>query len=170
MQKYREICCVNTSRSSQIFWKTLNWPKSAPIQLAKTVEKRTLLHDTWWHRTWQTERIISRVHLAWKWSIISTDRMDSWKHEDRSSAGCDCQLSSRTSRSWNHDRISFWLQDLHLVQAPQLLAAQTQIQISASSQCSFRNTWKWQRLSWVGFFLQMEVLALLMVTLLLDGV
>ena len=40
--------------------------------------KRTVLHDTWWHRTWQTERIMSRIHLASKWSIISSKRMDSW--------------------------------------------------------------------------------------------
>ena len=35
--------------------------------------KRSVLHDTWWHRTWQTERFMSRVHLASKWSIISSD-------------------------------------------------------------------------------------------------
>ena len=43
---------------------------------------------------------------------MSSERMDSWKHEDRSSSGCDCLLSSRTLRSWNHDRISIWRQNL----------------------------------------------------------
>ena len=78
--------------------------------------KRTVFHDTWRHRTWQTERILSRVHLASKWSIISSERMDPLKHEDRSSSGCNGQLSSRTLRSWNHDRILFWRQHLLLDQ------------------------------------------------------
>ena len=55
--------------------------------------KRTVLHDTWWHRTWQTEKIMSRVHLASKWG----------KHP---------ALSSWTLRSWNHERISIWRQNL----------------------------------------------------------
>ena len=40
---------------------------------AKTVEKTAGFHDTGWHRTWQTERSMSRVHPASKWSIISSE-------------------------------------------------------------------------------------------------
>ena len=81
---------------------------------AKTVEKGqyfTSLDDDQFDRL---KRILSRDNLASKWSIISSERMDPWKHEDRSSSGCDGLLSSRTLRCWNQDRIPIWWQDLFL--------------------------------------------------------
>ena len=76
--------------------------------------KRTVLHDAWWRSSWQIGWIMSRVHLASKWSIISSERMDPWKHEDRSSFGCDGLISSRTLRCSDHDRIPIWWQHLFL--------------------------------------------------------
>ena len=47
MQEYRETCCVNTTRSSQTFQNTSQLTElCSNAGLAKTVEKRTVLHDT----------------------------------------------------------------------------------------------------------------------------
>ena len=37
-----------------------------------------------------------------------SERMELWKHEDRSSSGCDCLLSSRPLWSGDHDHLSIW--------------------------------------------------------------
>ena len=105
MQEYRETCFVNTNRDSQIYLNMPNWPNSAPMLVSRSLlKKRTVLHNAWWWSTWQTERIMSRVHFASKWSIIWSKKMDPWKHKDR----------SRTLRCWNQDRIPLWWQDLLL--------------------------------------------------------
>ena len=48
---------------------------------------------------------MSRENFTSKWWIVPHERVDPWKHEDGSSPGCDCLLSSRTLRCGNHDRI-----------------------------------------------------------------
>ena len=67
--------------------------------------EKTILYDTWWYRTWQAEKFMLRVHITSKWWIILSERMDPWKHEDRSSSGCSRQFSSRPLRNRDHDRI-----------------------------------------------------------------
>ena len=67
--------------------------------------QRTILHYTWWRRSWRFDRIMSRVYFISKLWIILRERVGPWKHEDRSSPGCKGLLSSRTSRRWDHDRI-----------------------------------------------------------------
>ena len=67
--------------------------------------QRTILHYTWWRRTWRHENIMSRVHLTPKWGNIPRERVDSWNHKDRPSPGCEGLLTSRTLRCWDHDRI-----------------------------------------------------------------
>ena len=37
MPKYRETCCVNTSRKTQNFWKNRNWPNSAPTLVSRRI-------------------------------------------------------------------------------------------------------------------------------------
>ena len=64
--------------------------------------KRTLLHYTGWRRTRRNEESMSRVYIASKWRSI----VDSRKHENRPSLGCEHLSSSRTLWYWNHDRIS----------------------------------------------------------------
>ena len=64
--------------------------------------QRTILHYTWWRRTWWYENIMLRVHLAAKWGNIPRERVD---YEDRPSPGCESLLPSRTLRCGDHDRI-----------------------------------------------------------------
>ena len=56
---------------------------------------------------------MSSVHLASKWSNISSKRIRG-NTKDRSSSGCDGLLSSRTLRCSNQDRILIWRQNLLL--------------------------------------------------------
>ena len=68
-------------------------------------QQRTILHYTWWGRTWRYENIMSRAHFTLQWGNIPCERVDSWKHKDRPSPGCEGLLSSRTWWCWDHDRI-----------------------------------------------------------------
>ena len=68
--------------------------------------KRTVLHHTWRRRRtkWNEESLL-RVYIASKWRSIPSERVDSRKHENRPSLGCEGLLSSRTLRYWSHDRV-----------------------------------------------------------------
>ena len=62
--------------------------------------KRIIFHHTWRRRTWWYEDIMSRVHITSKWRVIPSERVDSWKHKDWPSLGCEGPLSSRTWLRW----------------------------------------------------------------------
>ena len=62
--KYKETCCVNTSRKSQNFLNNRNWPNSAPM----LVSRRTLRKDT-------SSLHLMRLHLTiWKDHVESISR------------------------------------------------------------------------------------------------
>ena len=105
--------CMSTGKL--IAWRRAEIHRSSrTCQIDQTLLQCRSREDAWWRSTWQSERIMSRVHLASKWSIISSERMDPWKHEDRSSSGCDGLLSPRALRCWHQDRIPTWWQNLFL--------------------------------------------------------
>ena len=66
MPKYKETCCVNTSRYSQIFLKKRNWPNSAPMLCLEEYWERTILHYTWWWYTWDHDRIL----ISWQKLVL----------------------------------------------------------------------------------------------------
>ena len=64
MQEYRETCCVNTSRSSQTFQNTFNWPNSAPMQVSQRLLKKDHVEST------PCLEVIN--HLMWKDGFVET--------------------------------------------------------------------------------------------------
>ena len=114
MSKYKETCCVKTSRNSQNILNKRNWPNSAPM----LVSRRTLRKDT------SSSHVMMMHSTIWKDHVESIpylkvrnqprERVDPWKHEDRHSPGCEGLLSSRTLRCGDHDRIFFSWQNCFL--------------------------------------------------------
>ena len=106
MRKYNESCCVNTTGNSQrTSWTTEIDQTLLQRWFFEEYWQRTLLHYTWWGKTWRYETIMSRVHFTSKGGNIPCERVDSWKHEDRPNPGCEGLLSSRTLQCWDHDLI-----------------------------------------------------------------
>ena len=127
--KYKETCCVKTSKKIAILPEHLQLTKlCSTAGLAKAVEKYST------SRHWMTQNLTdwrtlrkdnSSLHLIvmhlTRWTYLEVSNHLKWKdgfvkHEDRSNSGCDGLLSSRTLWSWNHDRISIWRQNLLLGQ------------------------------------------------------
>ena len=105
MPKYKETCCVNTSRNRRTSWTREIDQTLLQCWFLEEYLEMTILHHTWWWYTSQFERIMSRVDFTWKWGIISRGWVGPWKHEDRPCLGCEGRLSSRTLRCGDHDRI-----------------------------------------------------------------
>ena len=105
MPKYKETCCVNTSRNRRTSWTREIDQTLLQCWFLEEYLEMTILHHTWWWYTSQFERIMSRVDFTWKWGIISRGWVGPWKHEDRPCLECEGRLSSRTLRCGDHDRI-----------------------------------------------------------------
>ena len=62
--------------------------------------KKTILHNTWWKRTWWNENIMSRASTFYcEMKPSQVKGVDSWKHEDRPNPGCEGLLSPRRTES-----------------------------------------------------------------------
>ena len=48
---------------------------------------------------------MSRIHITSRWRLIQSKRMDPWKHEDRSSVGCNSQLPPRPLRNRDQNQL-----------------------------------------------------------------
>ena len=66
--------------------------------------QRTILHYTWRRRTQWYADGMWRVHTTSRSGNIPSERVDSWKNENRPSLGCKGLPSSRTLLYWQHDR------------------------------------------------------------------
>ena len=104
---YKETCCVNMSRNSQIFLNKRNWPNFAPMLLSWRILRKdnsslhlTMIHLTnWWD---YVERILCfevMRHPRWMGGSVETRRP--------SSPGGEGLLPSRTLRCGDQDRTYF---------------------------------------------------------------
>ena len=53
-------------------------------------------------------RYVESTHYLENQEVIPSERVDSWKHEDRPSLGCESPLSSRILLCWYYDRILYF--------------------------------------------------------------
>ena len=111
MVKPTEILTVNRTSWTREIYQTLlqRW-------FLEEYWERTILHYNWWWWwcTWRSERIMSREYLTSKWGVIPREKVDPWKHEDRSSPGGEGVLSSKALRFGDQDRILISWQNLFL--------------------------------------------------------
>ena len=84
-----ESCCVNASNNSPTF------PAHHKLNTlcCNSVFRRILTKDN------------SSLQLMKKDLTMSRERVDSWKHDDLPSPGCEGLLPSRTLRCWDHNRV-----------------------------------------------------------------
>ena len=69
---------------------------------------RTVFPDTRRSGTGQIGRLMSRVLFTSRLRSIQSERMDPWKHKNRSSFVGRSQSSPRPLRNRDHDRIPIW--------------------------------------------------------------
>ena len=77
------------------------------VGTTKTVT-RTVFPDTRRSGTGQIWSLMSRVLLTSRQRSIQSERMDPWKHKNRSSFAGRSQSSPRPLRNRDHDRIPIW--------------------------------------------------------------
>ena len=109
---YRTSCCWSSHQRGVAgklgarLW-NINWNNFLETSDAvlKLVEKGQILnYIRWWRTRWNWESM-SRVYVTSKRRSILSERVDSWKHENRPGLGCEDLPSSKTLRYRNHGRI-----------------------------------------------------------------
>ena len=88
MPKYKETCCVNMSRNSQIFLNNRNWPNFAPMLVSQRILRKEnsslhvmMIHLTnWWDHVESTLCLEVMSHRRWKGGSVETRRsVQSWR-------------------------------------------------------------------------------------------